>query len=85
MPRPRYDAADLGPALQRMRKVRGLVQKEVAKRMERPVQMVSRIEQRGANPRMSTLGAYLDAIGGSLTELHEEMSEVAAKRGGAGL
>lgn len=68
-----HDSKDLGPALQRLREGRGLIQAEVAQRLGRSVQTISRLEQPGSNPQSSSLFRYLDAIGATLAELGAEM------------
>ncbi len=70
------DPDHLGPALQQLRKSRGLKQGEVAVRIGRTVQIVSRIEQPGSNPYLSSLLRYLTAIDASLDDLHAALSEM---------
>ncbi len=69
------DPDHFGPTLQRLRKSRGLKQREVAVRIGRTVQMVSRIEQPGSNPKLASLLRYLTAIDASLGDLHGALSE----------
>ena len=77
----RHSGKNIGPALQRLRKSRGLTQRQLAARLGRSPQNVSRIEQYGSNPFLGTMLKYLDALGCSLTELHVELTAMAAEEG----
>ncbi len=68
-----YDSHGLGPALKRLRKSRGIPQKELAQRISRSAASVSRIERAGSNPKAQSLLRYLAAIDASLADLHAEM------------
>ncbi len=68
-----YDPEKIGPALKRLREGRGLKQAQVAERLGRSTQTISRLEQGGANPQASSLVRYLDAIGATLSNLDTEI------------
>jgi len=68
-----YDPGKIGSALQRLRERRGLKQAQVAERLGRSIQTISRLEQAGANPQASSLVRYLDAIGATLSDLDTEL------------
>ena len=68
-----YDPKEIGPALQRLRESRGLKQAELAQRLGRSTQTISRLEQAGANPQGSSLLRYLDAVGATLSDFAAEI------------
>ena len=55
----------VGPALGALRRSRGLTQREVAARLDMTQPEVSKLERRG-DVRVSTLSAYVGALGGRL-------------------
>jgi len=67
------ETRDVGPALQRLRESRGIRQAQVAERMGKSTQTVSRLEQPGSNPQTSSLLRYLEAIGATLADLEAEL------------
>ncbi len=62
---------DVGPALKRLRVSKGLTQEAVAVKFGRQVQTVSRLEQSGSNPQVTTLLRYLNALGADLNDLQD--------------
>ena len=64
---------DIGPALRRLREDRGFTQEQVAVRLERTPQTISKLEQRGSNPKATTLCRYLNAIGAGFADLGGEI------------
>ena len=70
---------DVGPALKRLRAAKGLTQEEVAVRFGRQVQSISRLEQVGSNPKMSTLLRYLEALDADLEDLHRALNDPLAR------
>ncbi|MCP3959628.1 MAG: helix-turn-helix transcriptional regulator [bacterium] len=65
---------DVGPALRRLRKARGLPQVEVAAEMGISRTGPSRYEQPGTNLQLSNLLGYLAAIDATLDDLHRELA-----------
>jgi len=61
--------ADLGPTLRRLRRLRGLSQREIAQAAGVTRSMVSSYEQGRTLPAVETLDRLLAALGASLTEL----------------
>lgn len=70
-----YDRDQLGPALRVLRESRGLKQADVARAIGRSGPNVSRLERAGANPQAASLLAYLEAIGATLADLHQELDD----------
>ena len=69
-----YGLEDVGPALRRLRKARGLRQGEVAAKMGISRNGPSRYEQPGTNLQLSNLLGYLDALGATFDDLHRELT-----------
>ena len=69
-----YRTDDVGPALRRLRKARGLSQEQVAATMGISRTGPSRYEQPGTNLQISNLLAYLSAIGATLDDLLHELA-----------
>ncbi len=74
-----YDSGDIGPALPRLRRSRGLTQSEVAVRTKQAVQSVSRIEQPGSNPKVASVQRLLHGIGASFSDLQAELVAMIAE------
>ncbi len=66
---------DLGPALKRLRVSKGLTQEAVAVKFGRQVQTVSRLEQPGSNPQVTTLLRYLSALDADLSDLQQALDD----------
>jgi predicted nucleotidyltransferase len=65
-------------SLRELRRAAGLTQVELGRRMDRPQEEISRIEQRG-DLRLSTLRAYVESLAGSL-ELHCRFADGSTRR-----
>lgn len=63
------ELAKIGPALKRVRLARGVDQRELARRLKKSPQEVSRVESEDSNPRWSTVAAHLRAMECSALEL----------------
>lgn len=63
MPRPKFEAPGLGPAIRSVRESRKLTQKQVADALGVGQGYVSDLESAGSNPPVGTLLAVADALG----------------------
>ncbi len=68
-----YSDVAVGPALASLRRLRGLKQDTVEKRLGLAGGSASRIEAAASNPYTKNLLRYLDAIGATLNDLEAEL------------